>query len=393
MKQLSTERERAAPRLALLDALRFGAAFAVLAYHFTARDNDAWGSSPEKVFPDFHQFSAYGAFGVDLFFIISGFVILMSAWGRSVPRFVASRVGRLFPAYWVAVLLTGFLLMVLWPTEKTVTVPQIAANLTMAHPAFGIPHVDGVYWTLWTELRFYVLIAVFLAIGITAQRVVVVAAVWPVAAAMAQNSDLTFVSQLLLNGNAAYFAGGMMLFLISRDPKSIIAWMVLAQNVWIAGAWASQGTLGRIESSTPLEPSTTTGFAIVVGCFAVVAAIALTPLRHVDWRWLTVLGALTYPLYLIHEYWGWWFISLLEGHTPAVVTLMTATLLCVAMAWLINRYVEQPFGPMLKSAVERSIGRLDRSTPRGRHRGPSTPERDRRTLPAVGSSEGTANRP
>ena len=49
--------------------------------------------------------------GVPFFFVISGFVVLMTAWGRDVPHFVASRVGRLFPAYWVAVVIAGFFAM------------------------------------------------------------------------------------------------------------------------------------------------------------------------------------------------------------------------------------------------------------------------------------------
>lgn len=353
---------KAAPRLALLDALRFAAAFVVVAYHFTARDNDAWGTAPEKMFPDLHQLTAFGAFGVDLFFIISGYVILMSAWGRSVAQFVASRVGRLFPAYWTAVLLTGFLLIVLWPDERTTTVPQVLANLTMTQAAFGIPHVDAVYWTLWTELRFYGLMALFMAIGITTRRVILVAAVFPVLAGMAQQADFGFLSSVMLNGDAAYFAGGMMLYVVSRNPRSLIAWLVLGMNVWLASGWSSQGTVRRILESTPVEPAPLTVAAIIVGCFAVVAAIALTPLKHINWRWLTVIGALTYPLYLIHEYWGWWFISLLSGHVPAVLTLAAATLACVAMAWLINRYVERPLGPALKRAVDRSITELEPKT-------------------------------
>ena len=53
------------------------------------------------------RWAAYGAMGVPLFFVISGFVVLMTAWGRDVPHFVASRVGRLFPAYWAAVVIAG----------------------------------------------------------------------------------------------------------------------------------------------------------------------------------------------------------------------------------------------------------------------------------------------
>lgn len=97
------------PRFFLLDLLRLGAALAVVAYHWTARSHRYWGRPPTEEFQFVSKLSGYGALGVQLFFIISGFVILMSAQGRSVGQFVASRVARLFPAYWVAVLATAAL--------------------------------------------------------------------------------------------------------------------------------------------------------------------------------------------------------------------------------------------------------------------------------------------
>src|SRR5690606_9220061 len=132
-------------------------------------------STPEA-FPTLHRASAWGTFGVDLFFVISGFVILLTAWGRTVPQYVASRVSRLFPAYWVAVALTGVLLLWIWPDRKPVSVPQVGANLTMVQSAFGIGHLDGAYWTLWTELRFYLLVGLLMLIGLTMTRLVVFAA-------------------------------------------------------------------------------------------------------------------------------------------------------------------------------------------------------------------------
>lgn len=84
----------------------------MVAYHYTAVfGNLFWGVPSREVFPKLSAVTAYGAMGVQLFFIISGFVILMSAHGRPVGQFAASRISRLFPAYWTAVLLTAFLLL------------------------------------------------------------------------------------------------------------------------------------------------------------------------------------------------------------------------------------------------------------------------------------------
>ena len=88
------------PRLAVLDGLRFAAAAAVLVYHFVAVNHHAWGARTSTSLPDAQAVTAYGSFGVQLFFVVSGFVILMTAWGRAVRRYVASRPGPRVPADW-----------------------------------------------------------------------------------------------------------------------------------------------------------------------------------------------------------------------------------------------------------------------------------------------------
>jgi peptidoglycan/LPS O-acetylase OafA/YrhL len=126
------------PRFRLLDGLRIFAALAVVLYHFAARENPYWGRPVLEVFPDFAPVAAFGALGVQLFFIISGFVILMSASGRSIGDYVASRAGRLLPGYWAGVLLTGGLLLVVWPEAAEVSTTQVLANLTMLQAPLGV---------------------------------------------------------------------------------------------------------------------------------------------------------------------------------------------------------------------------------------------------------------
>lgn len=350
-----------APRYAVLDGLRFVAALSVLSFHFTARANDSWGATTQAAWPTLHRATAFGAFGVDLFFVISGFVILMTAWGRSLPQYVASRASRLFPAYWAGVLLTGALLLLIWPDLKPVTLPQIGVNLTMLQVPFNVAHVDGVYWTLWSELRFYLLLAALMAVGLTARRVVAFAAIWPVVAALAYQQHWGFLAQLLDYDYAPLFAGGMMLCVLVRDRRSLIPWLVLAENVLIGSSWSAGFTRTIITSNTPMRPGDAILACVVVGCFALVALAALSPLRDISWSWLTAFGALTYPLYLIHEYWGWWFITKLHGHLPRAATLAAATLLCIAMAWLIQRFIEKPLAPRMRRSIERSIADLDLS--------------------------------
>jgi peptidoglycan/LPS O-acetylase OafA/YrhL len=347
----------ARPRLAVLDGLRFLAAMSVLAYHYVAVNHEAWGGRTVEEFPNLQPVAVFGSFGVQLFFVVSGFVILLSAWGKDVRSFVASRVGRLFPAYWLSIALVLVLLLVVAPGSKDVGLPETAANLTMVQRAFGVQDLEPVYWTLWAELRFYLLIGVLLAVGMTRNRLVAFAAVWPVAAAVAVRSGNELWSTLLVGSDAPLFAGGMVLYLLVRERRSLTLWLVLGLNVALAGVVAGHSQALRIENSTTLVVGPATYWAAIAVCFALVAVVVLTPVGRPSWRWLTVAGALTYPLYLLHSSWGQWLIGQTHPHLPPAATFAAVTAVMLAAAYLAHRFVERPLGPRLRRAVARDLER------------------------------------
>ncbi|EMY34356.1 putative acyltransferase [Arthrobacter crystallopoietes BAB-32] len=345
-------------RFYLLDSLRMAAALAVVLYHFTSRENAAWGLPVAEVFPSTSKITAFGGLGVQLFFIISGFVILLSVWGRSPSHFIASRIGRLFPAYWTGVLLTGFLLLVVWPEGKDISMTQVLVNLTMLQEPLGVAHVDGVYWTLWEELKFYVLIGVLATVGITRSRILLFCTFWPIAAVMAGQAQSPFLSELLMPHSAALFAGGMMIYLLHREGPSMPAFLVLGMNVILAAQQTTTSHFRAIEKMSGHDFADYYCWLAIMCCFLIVAATTLTPLKQVSWKWLALAGSLTYPLYLIHEYWGWWFISVFESWLSPWLTLLVATVLCVVLAWVIHRAVERPLGPKLRRSVGTGLERL-----------------------------------
>ena len=101
----------AKPRLRVLDGLRILAAVVVLSAHYV--HPAIWGADNAELFGPLATASRYGWLGVELFFMISGFVICMSAWGRPLGSYLRSRVIRLGPAYWFCVLATGAVMVVL----------------------------------------------------------------------------------------------------------------------------------------------------------------------------------------------------------------------------------------------------------------------------------------
>ncbi len=346
-----------APRLAALDALRFLAALGVLAYHFTARQTDAWGRDLAEVAPAVAGWATYTSLGPELFFVISGFVILMTAWGRSVPSIIGSRVARLYPAYWVGVLLTGALLLLVWE-GKQITGGQVLVNLTLLQSLVDVGHVDGVYWTLWVELRFYVLIALLAAVGITRRRVLWFAALWPAAAMLARAAGMSDLVTWLVAPYAPLFAAGMALYVVFRTGHAVVPWLLVAGNAALATAALVPARMDSLGENSVVAPQPVLLAAALLGCVALVALVALTPLSRWRWAGLTAAGALTYPLYLTHEYWGLWVVHLLSGRLPVWAVLAAATAFSLVLAWLIHRFVEKPFGPRLRRATTAGCERV-----------------------------------
>ncbi len=371
-------------RFRVLDGLRFVAALSVVGFHFLARESEVWGTTPDRAFPTLSQYAAYGTLGVEFFFVISGFVILMTAWDRSVASYTASRIGRLFPAYWAGALLSAFLLIVLWPEERPTDVGQVLVNLTMAHEAWGVHRLEGVYWTLWIELRFYVLVGLLMVVGLTRGRVLAFCALWPVAAAVTAGTDSALLQTLLMPTHAPLFAGGMMLYFITREGHSLLAWLLVGVNAVFAANAADHGARGRIDDITAVDHSPVVVWVVTLACFAVVAVASMTRLRDVRWGWLTVLGALTYPLYLVHEFWGRYVIHLLLPHVPKYAALLAALAVSLVLAWFVHRYVERPWSAPLRRNVQRTLeGAREGTTPEG-----TTPEG---TTPEATTPEGTAH--
>jgi exopolysaccharide production protein ExoZ len=101
--------------------------------------------------------AGYGAFGVDLFFVISGFIMAQVAQGRSAGEFMRDRLWRIYPLWWIAVLPW----LVMFPRSA----PFVASSVTLwpIYPGHYYVPVLGVGWTLTFELLFYMGIAVALA--------------------------------------------------------------------------------------------------------------------------------------------------------------------------------------------------------------------------------------
>lgn len=338
----------ARPRLRILDGLRILAAVLVLMHHYTRQE--VWGRDS---FGWLTVVGRYSWMGVELFFMISGFVICMSAWGRPLGSYLRSRVIRLGPAYWFCVLATmAVLLAVGKPFGGTGPgLSQILTNLTMFQTPLGSAELDRSYWTLWSEVRFYLIFAVVAWTGLTYRKVLNFCWIWTVASLLAPSSGLPLLNVLANPNYSPLFISGICFYLIRRvGPRAGEPWLLLGLSWLLMQRWLNDIVQWNTVKGDRL--SWEMCLLVVTLCYAVMAAVALGWLDRIDWRWLSVAGAMSYPLYLLHQQVGLTLLDRWRHDVGPWTLLLSATAAMLLASWLIQRFVERPVAGRLKRFLE-----------------------------------------
>jgi peptidoglycan/LPS O-acetylase OafA/YrhL len=321
-----------------LDSIRGICALAVLLFHYTTRYPALFGddAAPFRV--------TYGFFGVEVFYGISGFVILMTlARCRTAGDFVFARFLRLYPAYWVSVLVT-FALMTLFPLPgRPVTWLQALANLTMLQEFLGIAHINGVYWSLEVELMFYAWMLVVLVLGGTRQAHRLLVA-WLLVAITAYAASLVFarsvpilVNRVLILQHCAFFAIGAAACVDFQGGRISPATWIVFLLAPIA-AWISQDGEAA---------------CVAVLMVALFTLLVWRKLDFLDTRSLVFLGAISYPLYLLHQNMGYIIIAGLRArHVGYGWAMLAATAVSLVAATALTFGIERLVGTWRARRVE-----------------------------------------
>ena len=123
---------------------------------------------------DFIEYVDLGRIGITIFFIISGFVICKSfnTNRKELKSFAIKRFFRLYPLFWFSLIVGA---IVLWPLGKQhLSASIIVGNATMLPAFFKQSFVIGLYWTLETELLFYVLASLLYFWGLLRKPTVII---------------------------------------------------------------------------------------------------------------------------------------------------------------------------------------------------------------------------
>jgi peptidoglycan/LPS O-acetylase OafA/YrhL len=334
-----------------IDLLRFLAAMAVVLFHYTFRGFSEGGYNPIE-YPVISEFSRYGYLGIHLFFIISGFVILLSAMNRSAFKFAISRIVRLYPAFWAGVSISALIVYWYGAPLFEVNLSQYLMNLTMLSGYIGVEHVDGVYWTLLVELRFYALIFLLLLIRKIKQIEYFLGAWLVIAFVHALIPLPKIIAFFIFPEWAPLFISGSLFYLIHLKGLNLYRGILLLLAYLIALHFAVYeiDELNTFYSSTLSPKVVITVLTVFYLCFTLIAANKVSLFRSAS---LVKIGILTYPLYLIHQNIGFIVFSNLAESVNKYVLLGGLITLMLISAWLIHILVEKHLGGFMKRTLDR----------------------------------------
>lgn len=325
-------------RFPILDLARFVAALLVVFFHWCFLFNIADPSVQYKPWLELEPYARYGYLGVNLFFLISGFLIVQSAYLKTPRQFLQARVTRLYPAYLACCALTYAVLTL--TASREISAPSFAYNMTMMNGVIdsfrGVPatYVDGVYWTLVIEWKFYALILLLLAAG-QLDHVERFLWLWLLACLAYAIHPIRWLDTYLIAAWGAYFVGGAAFFRACTASWNLsrVGLVLVSLGLCIAQAWQFAAELSAVHGK-PFD-------ALVISClissfFLFFAALSFrrTFIRRAIPRWIAILGALSYPIYLLHQqigaiaiqrYWS-------TNNRHALLVLAFAALLTLAAA-------------------------------------------------------------
>jgi peptidoglycan/LPS O-acetylase OafA/YrhL len=321
-------------RLQALDLFRFCAAAGVMVYHLTYLPTFVAGGA---MFAGLGAVTRFGFLGVELFFLISGFVILWSADNRSAFEFGVSRVSRLMPSYWVSMTLTCVGLAVL--AGKAWSASTLAANAAMAAGYLGIPYVDGVYYTLVVEIKFYAIVFL-LVLFRQMPRIEYWLLGWVIALIPAFFFPVPGLRSLTIYPYGPFFAAGGLFFLWWKNGfawRRLIAIAVACFLGCVCVYRISPDFLNGDHSAGALG----TAAGIVLALYVLFAGVSSGGLRIRHTALWATLGAMTYPLYLLHNALGKEVARHLEGSVGTVMAIVLCASLSLLLAFVLAKTTER----------------------------------------------------
>ncbi|MCW3102615.1 MAG: putative acyltransferase [Bacteroidetes bacterium] len=312
-----------AQHVPILDSLRAIAALSVCLYHFVCGPVNF--ISNETVLDVF----TFGKYGVQLFFVISGFIIPWSVYHNDYRigkyfKFLLKRFLRLEPPYLVSIALAlgilffrGFYADL--PESRAISAEQVLLHIGYFIPFSSYRWILDVYWTLAVEFQFYLFMGLFYFVTISEKIALRIAG-------YALVIGLSFIGtrNFLFYWLPVFLLGNMLfLFLAKRIGKAEFYSMMVILLAQIA-----------VFLPGPVF------FSSLIPAAAILYMFSYSN-RVLDW-----IGKISYSIYLLHTIVGTTVINILSHHAHSPLTKALVVLVGVGVSivcsYFMYLFVEKP---------------------------------------------------
>ncbi|AEX20720.1 acyltransferase [Vibrio sp. EJY3] len=348
-------------RLGYLDGLRGVAVLCVVLYHYFSRfESDNFYAFPPLNDFIFFRLVDFGYYGVHLFFTISGFVIALTLYNcNSIKEFVIRRFARLWPPMLLCSICTFVYLSIFDGVFET-SIWRFIPTLTFIEPYFfnklihGIKFgwIDGAYWSLFVEVRFYFWAAViyFFTKKFEQSFLIFCLIAYVLSLVLVDKRSQFIIHMMFFTEHLYWFVLGMGFYFYHVDKRKLARFYILSSALFFF-----MTKIGGFIMTDLIVLILVTNTFFVLNKFTFCQKIF-------SQNWLTSIGVCSYSLYLLHQNIG---VDLnlkiakslnMEGYLSAVVPFLMLIIMIV-ISHLIYIFYEKPLNKKIvkfSSSIKKS---------------------------------------
>lgn len=347
-------------RILGLDILRFIAALGILSYHYLFI-GPLQGYYSYDIF---HPIAFLGEFGVDLFFIISGFVILYSTTSCKTPKkFLLSRAIRIYPAFLLCSAIVLLLGIFMPNTQLHDLLFRWINSFTFFEDLWGVDPLSGVYWTLMVEVKFYVLVAIIMKLKIWEKHKYNILFIWLLISIL--NTFMfknEYIQMLFLTKYAGHFVFGILLYLYNKGEKENIMVPLFITSIWLIFRNMVSFTTWVRGLFPNLEYSNVDIFLILLIILGLIYWTSKIVKSKISTNTINLLGAWSFTLYLLHGDFGYcmktqYYLFIQRNNININVNehyiMLVIFILVMILSYLVLKLVNK-ITPMIKKKILKS---------------------------------------
>ena len=333
-----------------IDLLRFIAAMMVATGHWGLEvGSDRYAVIYE--IPIIGELVKNGGFGVDIFFVISGFVIIGTAQKYNAIEFIFARFNRLFPELILSMLIVLIIgSHVIHSYEKPFE--SFFHSIFLTYQVAGVQPLATPLWTLLIEVKFYIGVTIALMLlprcFKSLQGIATLLTLWQIAIILLQETTSpvgTFLlPYLTLNGFMSLFALGICFNLLSKIEFKLTREVIV---VWLISLYF-------------ITPFLSEGYPAILKLYLIIASVLIifsrkfvvpSALQKIAYR----LGLSSYLIYLLHIHLGMAFVLQLQSRITSNIYIIigVTSVLITLVSVLLAIFIEKPMQRFLKKQFQK----------------------------------------